>query len=91
MPNVDDDSIHTDRGTPMLTTYDNPYDPFTEFSKWYVFDTVHGYDCCGYIDRMANTSPGFTHVENNRTIEEAIDNLIASDFLHIYRKVYNES
>lgn len=90
MKDIENSSIHVDRGTPMLTTYDNPYNPFTEFSKWYVFDTMHGYDCCGYVDRMAATSPGFTHVENDRAIEEAIDNLIASDFLHIYRKVYNE-
>lgn len=80
-----------DRGTPMLTTFDNPYDPFTEFSKWYVFDTVHGYDCCGYIGRMAQTSPGFTDGENNRAIEDAIDNLLEADFLHRYRKVYDKA
>lgn len=87
--NIEKDSW-VDRGTPMLTTFDNPYDPFTEFSKWYVFDTVHGYDCCGYIGRMANTSPAFTDSENNYFIEKAIDDLLEVDFLHRYKKVFNE-
>lgn len=88
---IETGSSWVDRGTPMLTTFDNPYNPFKEFSKWYVFDIVHGYDCCGYIDRMANTSPAFTPSENNYFIEKAIDELIDADFLHRYRKVFSDS
>lgn len=77
-----------DRGTPMLTTFDNPYDPFNDFRKWFIYDSLHGYDCCGYIGRMAQTSPAFTDAENNYLIETAIDDLIANDFLHVYKKVF---
>ena len=84
-------SVAVDRGTPMLTTYDNPFNPFEDFTSWLLFDTEHGYNCCGYVGRMAATSPGFTDRENNQQIEEAIDNLLAADFMCIYRKVYADS
>lgn len=80
--------IPEDKGTPMLTTVDNPYNPFTDFKKWYMFDNMHGYDCCGYIDRAVVTSSAFTDRENNQLIEEAIDDLLDADFLHRYKKVY---
>lgn len=81
----------TFRGTPMLTTYDNPYNPFEDFTKWYLFDTLHHHDCCGYLDRTALTSTSFTDEENAYQIELAIDDLIAVDCLHIYRKVFSDS
>lgn len=79
------------RGTPMLTTFDNPYNPFEDFLRWYKFDVLHHYDCCGYIDRAALTSPSFTDEENALEIERAIDDLIEVDCLHIYRKVFSDS
>ena len=88
MANEQQSTPYVDRGTPMLTTYDNPWDPFTEFTQWYDFDSMHGYNCAAYIDRVANTSTLFTDSENNFLIEKAIDDLIKDDFLHIYRKVF---
>lgn len=28
-----------------LTTIDNPYNPFTQFDDWFMFDIEHNYDC----------------------------------------------
>lgn len=42
--------------TLMLTTVDNPYNPFTEFDSWFAFDTAKGYNTCGLIDRFVDTS-----------------------------------
>lgn len=36
----------------MLTTYDNPYDPFTHFDEWLAYDLRNGTDCCGILNRM---------------------------------------
>lgn len=77
-----------DRGTPMLTTFDNPYNPFTEFEQWYLFDELHHHNCCGYIERTALVGPGMTDREKNHEIEAAIDELLKVDFLDIYRKVF---
>ena len=37
----------------MLTTRDNPYSYFDDFDKWFEFDTANGYNCCGYLARIA--------------------------------------
>ena len=70
-----------------LTTIDNPYNPFEEFTSWFLFDVTKGYNSCAYLGRVAQTSDQFSDVENDQEIERAIDEIIKYDFLHIYRKV----
>ena len=77
-----------DRGTPMLTTVDNPYNPFTDFAKWFVFDSVNNYHCCSYIALNAPTSSSFSDAENNYLIEKSIDELLSLDFSGTYKKVF---
>lgn len=71
----------------MLTTIDNPYDPFEEFDKWYRFDTDKGYNSCSYLDRIAATSDQMSDEENDQEIERAINEIIKYDFMNIYKKV----
>ena len=71
----------------MLSTIDNPYDPFDDFTSWYMYDVEHGYNSCSYVARIAKTSEQFTEKENNEEIERAIDEIILHDFLNIYIKV----
>lgn len=71
----------------MLTTVDNPFDPFDNFSSWYMFDVESGYNSCAYLARIAKTSDQFTDSENDEEIERAIDEIIKYDFRNIYIKV----
>lgn len=71
----------------MLTTFDNPYSPFEQFNSWYMFDMDKGYNSCGYLDRIARTSPQLSEEENDLEIERAIDEIIKYDFRNIYKKV----
>ena len=71
----------------MLSTVDNPYDPFDNFSSWYMFDVESGYNSCAYLARIAKTSEQFTDTENEEEIERAIDEIIQYDFRNIYVKV----
>ncbi|MGN1097888.1 MAG: hypothetical protein ACI4SS_03210 [Clostridia bacterium] len=70
-----------------LTTFDNPYDPFEQFTQWFLFDEEKGYHSCSYIGRIANTSDSFSDAENEKEIERAIDEIIKYDFMNIYKKV----
>ena len=71
----------------MLSTVDNPYDPFDNFSSWYMYDVESGYNSCAYLARIAKTSEQFTDTENEEEIERAIDEIIQYDFRNIYVKV----
>ena len=71
----------------MLTTFDNPYDPFDQFVSWFLFDVEKGYNSCAYLARIANISDQLSIVENEEEIERAIDEIIGYDFMNIYKKV----
>lgn len=70
-----------------LTTFDNPFDPNDDFLSWFMYDTDKGYNCCGFIDRVARTSDAMSEEENNKEINRAIDEIIKFDPKNIYTKV----
>ena len=74
----------------MLTTIDNPFNPFDDFTSWFMYDVEKGYNSCSYVARIAKTSEQFTEKENNEEIERAIDEIIEHDFMSIYVKVTRE-
>lgn len=78
-------------GNCALTTFDNPYNPFEQFSDWFLFDVEKGYNSCAYLARIARTSEQFSDEENNQEIERAIDEIIQYDFMNIYKKVKKNS
>ena len=71
-----------------LTTFDNPYDPHTDFHNWFVYDETHGYQSSSYLARIARTSNAMSDEENDAEIERAIDEIIKYDPFGIYTKVY---
>ena len=70
-----------------LTTFDNPFDPFEQFTSWLLFDKEKGHDCCELLARYARTSDSLTEEENDLEVERAIDEIIKYDFMNIYKKV----
>ena len=71
----------------MLTTIDNPYNPFEQFTPWFLFDIEKGYNSCSRLARIARISDDMTQQEENEEIERAIDEIIKYDVLNIYKKV----
>lgn len=70
-----------------LTTIDNPYDPFEQFTQWFLFDEEKGYHSTSYLGRVARTSDQLSEEENDKEIERAIDEIIKYDIAGIYKKV----
>jgi hypothetical protein len=75
----------------MLTTFDNPYDPFEQFNSWNMFDIEKKYNTCEYLGRIARTSDQLSDEENDIEVERAIDEIIKYDFRNIYKKVKKNS
>lgn len=71
----------------MLTTFDNPFDPFDQFTSWLLFDKEKGYNSCEYLARIAKLSDDMSQEEVDIEVERAIDEIIMYDFLNIYKKV----
>lgn len=72
----------------MLTTIDNPYDPFKEFTLWWLFDMEQGYYTCEYLASKVKFSEDMTEKEMDEEIDRAMDEIIDDDFLNIYKKTW---
>ena len=71
----------------MLTTFDNPFDPFEQFTDWFMFDVEKGYNTCSYLARIAKLTDDMSDQEVNDEIERAIDEIIQYDFMKICKNV----
>lgn len=74
----------------MLTTIDNPFDPFTQFDEWFAFDESKGYHSCSYLARITKTSDELSEADEEKAIELAIDEIVRLNVLGIYKKVTKE-
>ncbi len=61
----------------MITTHDNPYDPFTQFDDWYNFDRLKGYYSWEFVDRIAKTSEKMTEEEKMNATNDAIIEIVS--------------
>lgn len=75
----------------MLTTVDNPYNPFDQFTLWLLFDKEKGYNTCEYLARIAQLSDDLSEKESDVEIERAIDEIVKVDPFNIYKKVTAKS
>ena len=71
----------------MLTTTDNPYDPFTEFDAWYSWDIASGYRTLEYLGRIVRTSDELSEADQSLAVEQAIDEIVELNILGVYKKV----
>lgn len=70
-----------------LTTFDNPFNPFSDFTQWFLYDEKKGYHSTAYLGRIARTSDQLSGEENDKETERAIDEIIKYDELGIYKKI----
>ena len=74
----------------MLTTVDNPFNPFTRFDEWYAYDVGKGYNTAAFLDRVAYSSNDLSEVDQSLSIQDAIDEIVQENVLGLYRKVSKE-
>lgn len=71
----------------MLTTIDNPFDPFDNFVEWFLFDAEKSYNSCGKLARITQLKDGMSQEEVDAAMDRAIDEIIKYDIFNIYKKV----
>jgi len=70
----------------MLTTLDNPFDPFTQFDEWYAWDERAGYHTTSFLARIVKTSDNISDADQDLAIEQGIDEIIRENVLGIYTR-----
>ena len=75
----------------MLTTIDNPFNPFTEFDEWRQYDERAGYFTSQFLARIVITSSELSEADQSLAIEAAIDEIVKENVLGIYKKVEEPS
>lgn len=71
----------------MLTTIDNPFDPFTQFDDWFRFDEEHGYHTCQFLALVSRASTDMSDKEYELENDRAIDEIIRFNVRGIDKKV----
>lgn len=60
----------------MLTTKDNPYDPFTQFNDWYNFDCEKGYFSYNYLDRIVDVNNKMSPFEKEIAYDNGMKEIV---------------
>lgn len=71
----------------MLTTADNPFDPFTEWDEWFVWDRNAGYNTSSFLARVTRLSYDLSDGDQHQAIQTAIDEIVQENVLGVFRKV----
>ena len=70
----------------MLTTLDNPFDPFTQFDDWYAWDERAGYHTTSILARIVQTSHELSDADQDLAIERGIDECVRENVLGVFTK-----
>ena len=71
----------------MLTTVDNPFDPFTQWQEWFAWDEAAGYHTCSLLARVAVVNEELSDLELRLELQDAIDEIVRENVSGVHRKV----
>ena len=71
----------------MLTTVDNPFNPFTQWDEWLAYDERKKHFTCSYLARIVKSSDELSQADEDLAIQSAIDEIVNDGTNVKYRKV----
>lgn len=72
----------------MLTTVDNPFNPFTHFAEWNSYDRKLGYNTTSLLARIVRTSEELSEADQDAAIDAAIDEIVRENVSGVHKKIY---
>lgn len=75
----------------MLTTIDNPWNPFTHWDEWYALDEALGYHSTALLGRVAVSSLELSEYDQELEITRAINEIVRENASGMHRKVTKDS
>jgi hypothetical protein len=74
----------------MLTTKDNPWDPFDHWKEWFAWDSKAGYHTSGLLARFLENSEELSEVAQQEIINEAIVKVAEDNFSGMHIAVWRD-
>lgn len=74
----------------MLTTTDNPFDPFDQFNEWLEYDTLMGHGTLNFLARLTISSPALSTADQLLAIDQAMNEIVEMNVNGLYKKVTRE-
>lgn len=71
----------------LITTMDNPNNPFTNPDEWYAFDYNYGYETLRWLAHFSDTSTLMEDEDYEYEVNQACDRLLAEDPFGLYIKI----
>ena len=75
----------------MLTTVDNPHDPFTDYDNWYQWDERAGYHTTSFLARILQTSNEISDADWDLAMDQAIEEIVKENVSGVHTKVMREN
>lgn len=72
----------------MLSTSDNPWNPWTQFKEWLAYDMKAGYFTLSYLARITVSSNDLSDHDQVRAVEDAIEEIIEFNINGLYVAVH---
>lgn len=60
----------------MLSTSDNPWNPWTHFKEWNAYDMQAGYHTLAYLARVTVSSDEISEADQDLAVEQAIEDIL---------------
>ena len=76
-------------GDYMITTIDNPWNPFTHYHEWLSYDTSHGYNTDQWLYVLTRTSNDLNADERLVQIDAGCQRLLELDPFGLHVKLYS--
>lgn len=73
----------------MLSTEDNPFNPYTQWDEWYAYDYALGYHTPSYLARVVATSFELSEADQELAIKQGIDEILEMNLSGKHIKVPN--
>lgn len=71
----------------MLSTIDNPWNPFTHYDEWYAEDARLGYNTPSLLARVTVSSNELSEYDQELDIVRAINEIVTENLSGMHRKV----
>lgn len=72
----------------MLTTVDNPWNPFTHYDDWLAYDEAMGYFTNSLLARVTISSDELSEADQDLAYEQGVDEVVRENVSGMHRKVF---